>query len=259
MRRALARSITFTLALVCGGALGGRPAPAQAAPLEEPAAAPAPTPPPAVAAATSRPTVEYALGTRLRGVFVPTWFLEAFMQHAHPLNSIAWGAEFTRRKGNLDIVVALDVGWYGHIAPANWTGSDKDLGFPLDTYWTEFSKLVFTSIDVNWIWHYDFTEWIALRYGGGVGLGFVSGNIYRGLSGPPSGCTKATVDDLTVCNRSYLGAPARFAEDLSSYRVLPVVSVLLGLRFRVHRHAVITLEGGFHDAFFFGGGGQYIF
>jgi hypothetical protein len=211
-----------------------------------------------VAAAPAK-TVTYAVGTRLRGIFVPAWFIEAFTRHAHGLSSFSWGADFTRRKGSLDIVAGLDVGWYGNIPAANWTGND-DSGYAGDTYWTEFNKFVFTSLDVNFIWNHDLLPWLTFRAGGGIGIGFLSGDYYKSQSGPT--CTAANLDsDHDACGPYYLGAnnPPKQAEDLSSYRVLPVVSALLGFRFNLHRHFVATLDGGFHNAFYVGAGGQYVF
>jgi hypothetical protein len=184
---------------------------------------------------------------------VPAWFLEAFMTHAHSLNSFTWGADFTRRKGSLDMVIGLDVGWYGNFKNANWTGNDES-SYPGDTYWTEFTKFVFTSIDINWIWNHDFTEWLAFRAGGGVGIGFLGGNYYKTQSGPA--CSAANIDrDLTQCGP----IATRKKEDLKYYRVLPVVSALLGFRFKLHRHFVATVEGGFHNGFVAGASGQYVF
>jgi len=257
MTRGLGRILVVVVSIGCASVAGAQPAePAAAAPSGAAGEAAPPEPAPAAAAAPAQtPEVLWAAGTRLRGIFVPAWFLEAFMDHAHALNSVAWGLEFTRRKGNLDIVFSLDVGWYGAIDDANWTGTD---GFPSDTYWTQFRSFVFTSLDVSLIWHYDFIDWLALRYGGGIGLGFLSGSMNRQLSGPA--CTSANVDsNRSQCGPGFAGGPAGFGEDLSSYRVLPVVAVLLGLRFKLHRHAVVTVDGGFHNAFFFGAGGQYVF
>ena len=255
----------FAVAFLSSAVAAAQPAPTEATP--PPSGAPAATPdtpetppaPPTVAAATAAPAVTYAVGTRLRGLFVPAWFLEAFMKHAHSLNSFMWGVDFTRRKGSLDIVVGVDVGWYGNFKDANWTGNDES-GIPGDTYWTEFRKFIFTSIDINWLWHHDFNAWLAFRAGGGVGIGFLGGNYYKSKSG--MNCTEATIDSSPLqCGPFYNGPnnPPREKEDLKYYRVLPVVSAIIGFRFKVHRHFVASVEGGFHNGFFFGGSGQYVF
>ena len=221
----------------------------------EPGAPPtAPPVAPAATATTPAPTgVTWAVGTRLRGLFVPSWFLEAFMTHAHSLNSFTWGADFTRRKGNLDMVVGMDVGWYGNFKDANWTGNDAS-SYAGDTYWTHFKGFVFTSFDINWFWNQPLTEWLAFRAGGGVGIGFLAGDYYKTLS---SGCSAANVDNKTQC---YPAAGTRTKkEDLKYYRVLPVVSALLGFRFNLHRHFVATVEGGFHNGFVAGASAQYVF
>jgi hypothetical protein len=220
-----------------------------------PGAAPTapPTAPPAAGAAATPTGVTYAVGTRVRGLFVPAWFLEAFMTHAHSLNSFSWGVDFTRRKGNLDMVIGMDVGWYGNFKPANWTGNDES-SYPGDTYWTEFKGFVFTSFDINWMWNQPLTEWLAFRAGGGVGIGFLAGDYYKTQS---SGCTAANVDDKRQCYPA--PGTARKKEDLKYYRVLPVVSALLGFRFNLHRHFMATVEGGFHNGFVVGASGQYVF
>jgi hypothetical protein len=228
--------------------------PAGAAAAAEPGAPPAAPPAAPAAAGTAAPTgVTYAVGTRLRGLFVPAWFLQAFMTHAHPLNSFSWGVDFTRRKGNLDMVIGMDVGWYGNFKKANWTGNDES-SYPGDTYWTEFKGFVFTSFDINWMWNQPLTEWLAFRAGGGVGIGFLAGDYYKTQSGP--NCTAANVDrDLSQCGP--IGT--RKKEDLKYYRVLPVVSALLGFRFNLHRHFMATVEGGFHNGFVAGASAQYVF
>jgi hypothetical protein len=214
----------------------------------------APPAPAAAVAAPAAPAVSYAVGTRLRGIFVPAWFLEAFMHHAHGLSSISWGADFTRRKGNLDLVFGLDFGWYGNLPDANWTGTGS---FADDTYYTQFRNFVTTQLTVGLMWHHDFTDWLSLRYGGGIGLMFLTGDMYRQLSGPS--CSGATVDNQAQCHPGFNGAFPRFAEDLSSYRVLPVVAAEVGLRFKLHPHAYVIVDGGFQNAFFFGASGQYVF
>ena len=211
---------------------------------------------PAAVATTPAPTaVNWAVGTRLRGLFVPNWFLEAFMTHAHSLNSFTWGADFTRRKGNLDMVVGMDVGWYGNFRDANWTGNDSS-SYAGDTYWTHFKGFVFTSFDINWFWNQPLTDWLAFRAGGGVGIGFLAGEYYKHLSGPS--CSAANIDSDRANCGPLPTAPTK-KEDLKYYRVLPVVSALLGFRFNLHRHFVATVEGGFHNGFVAGAGAQYVF
>ena len=221
----------------------------------EPGAAPAAPPAAPAAVATGPNAVNWAVGTRLRGLFVPAWFLQAFMTHAHSLNSFMWGVDVTRRKGNLDMVIGMDVGWYGNFKDANWTGNDAS-SYAGDTYWTHFKTFVFTSFDINWIWNQPLTNWLAFRAGGGVGIGFLAGDYYKQLSGPS--CTATNIDkDKNACG-PLPTAPVK-KENLDYYRVLPVVSALLGFRFTLHRNFVATVEGGFHNGFVAGAGAQSVF
>ncbi len=254
MRQILAGVVTAVILLAAGSATAQAGAQGEVPPAAgEPGAAP-PAPLVAPTAPAAAPTeVKWAVGSRLRGLFVPKWFLEAFMTHAHSLNSFSWGVDATRRKGNLDMVIGMDVGWYGNFKDANWTGNDES-SYPGDTYWTHFKTFVFTSFDINWFYNQPLTNWLAFRAGGGVGIGFLAGDYYKTQS---SGCTAANVDNKSQCY-PLAGTPTK-KEDLKYYRVLPVVSALLGFRFTLHRNFVAIVDGGFHNGFVVGASGQYVF
>ena len=258
------KSVTGFLAasiLLWAAAAAAQPAETDAVPppggaAAEPGAAPAAPPVAPEAGSTAAPSaVNWAVGTRLRGLFVPNWFLQAFMTHAHSLNSFSWGVDVTRRKGNLDMVIGMDVGWYGNFKDANWTGNDAS-SYAGDTYWTHFKTFAFTSFDINWFWNQPLTDWLAFRAGGGVGLGFLAGDYYKHLSGP--NCSAANIDSDRANCGPLPTAPTK-KEDLKYYRVLPVVSALLGFRFKLHRNFVAIVDGGFHNGFVAGGSAQYVF
>ena len=167
------------------------------APDQEPPPGPPPepgAPPAAVPAAPAKvreveggppKAIDWALGARLRGLFVPASFLEAFMTHAHSLNSFSVGLDATRRKGNLDMVIGMDVGWYGNFKDANWTNEEPYDG---NTYLLHFKNFTFISFDINWFYNWPLTSWLAIRAGGGIGVGFLGGDYYKTQAGvPPSG------------------------------------------------------------------------
>jgi hypothetical protein len=130
------------------------------------------------------------------------------------------------------------------------------------------------------VWHTFINDWFGMHYGAGLGLGLVTGKVLRTSN---SNCTGANAGDFTQCKplnipcspagcsdaalAGTMGSgvddptdPHRFAEP-SIPPALPIVNVVLGVDFRLPRVRgwEAKLEGGFYDAFFFGGGVGYTF
>jgi hypothetical protein len=249
---------------------GGKPG-------EEPAPAGAPTPgePPAPPAATASgaPKVTYGAGMHLRGLFVPTWFLGMFLDASTPLNSVALGGEFVRRKGNFDIVASMNFGFYSP-ENGNYLGNGKNPA--IDTDYIEFRNLNLLAFDVAFIGHHYFLPWLSLVYGAGLGFGIVLGDIMRVSNGPQ--CTAENVSDINKCypvgidlnNRDKWlsdhtctgpdspGAPCQYREP-DVWPVVPIVHLLLGVNFKINEQFSVRVDGGFHDAFYFGAAGHYFF
>ena len=246
-------------------------------PGEEPTPAGAPTPgePPAPPAATvtGAPKVSYGAGMHLRGLFVPTWFLNMFLDASTPLNSVALGGEFVRRKGDFDIVASMNFGFYSP-ENGNYLGNGKNPA--IDTDYIEFRGLNLLAFDVAFIGHHYFLPWLSMIYGAGLGFGIVLGDIYRISNGPQ--CTHENVSGTGECypvgmdlnNRdSWLsnhtcagpdspGAPCQYKEP-DVWPVVPIVHLLLGVNFKINEQFSVRVDGGFHNAFYFGAAGHYFF
>lgn len=227
-------------------------------------------------------SVLYGAGFQVRGVFVPSWFLNAFLNASTPLNSVAIGGEFIRRKGNFDIVASINFGFY---SPRDGNYMGKNKSYAEDVDYIQFRNLNLLAFDVAFIWHHDFTKWLSLVYGAGLGIGVVLGDIYR-ISN--TNCTPENVNDATQCfpgeasnldasrsawlaNREkYLtdhtgskddDAPGhpRLWRESGKWPVVPVVHLLLGVNFKITDHISVRVDGGFHNAFYCGATGQYFF
>ena len=142
------------------------------------------------------------------------------------------------------------------------------------------------SADVSLIGHWNLASWFELRFGAGLGVGYVFGDIYQITNN--SGCTAANAGDSTNCYPTKIGPitqtnadtlskleNARCSPDFTdggrdtaqnpcyrktdtypfSVRVVPVLNVMLGMRFRLQRHVYLHLDGGFRLAGFYAGGG----
>ena len=238
-----------------------------------PAAQPAGEPPaPPAATVAAQPKVSYGAGMHLRGIFVPTWFLGMFLDASTPLNSVALGGEFVRRKGNFDIVASMNFGFYSP-DDGNYLGNGKNPG--IDTDYIQFRNLNLLAFDVAFIGHHYFLPWLSLVYGAGLGFGIVLGEVLR-ISN--SGCTHDNVSDIDSCypvgmdlsdRDGWLaehtcsgpdspGAPCQYKED-DVWPVLPIVHVLLGVNFKINEQFSVRVDGGFHNAFYFGAAGHYFF
>jgi hypothetical protein len=218
----------------------------------------------------------YALGARVRGIFVPGSFLAPYLQAYTSMESVSLGIEFIYRKPAFDVVASLD---FGFMSPhdGNYLANDHDPS--LDTHYVQFRNLNFLSTDVSIIGHHSFLPWLELRYGAGLGLGLVLGDILITNNGTQ--CTAKNAADTRACypagiplnqpdTEAKLKATERpgatdVAQDphrhLSQDKppVMGVLNVLVGVSFRVHPHVSVQVEGGFRDAMFVGAGLHYWF
>ena len=239
-----------------------------------------PVPPGGVPPAT-KPNLElpskYALGVRVRGIFVPGSFLKPYLKAYTQMNSASVGLEFIYRKPSYDVVTSLDFS-YLNVDDGNYLANGHDAS--LDTHYTEFRNLSFLSIDVSVIGHHSWAAapWFELRYGAGLGLGAVLGDVLLTNDGPQ--CTDANASNIALCHPIGVDLTSKNKEQqlkategpgtdtaqtphrhVSADKppVMGVLNVLVGFMFHVHKHASVQVEVGFRDAMFVGVGGHYWF
>jgi hypothetical protein len=223
--------------------------------------------------------VLYAVGLRVRYLTVPGWLLAPFLDQHTSLNSASLAGEFVRRKGNLDITVSLDLGFYSP-TDGNYLGSGKNPN--LDTHYVQFRNLDFLSLDVSFYWVHDFLPWLALTLGGGVGIGIVFGDVFV-VNNSQTVCNAANAGDPNSCYPVGPAGPVKptdpqFQQKLEALKsgndtaqspnyhsssdkppVMVVVNFAIGLRFKVHRHFAVNVGGGFRDGWVLGAGPEYVF
>jgi hypothetical protein len=215
--------------------------------------------------------VRYGFGARMRLTSVPSWMLDIFTRENVPLTSYAVGIEFFRRASSFDLVLGLG---YHALSPAdgNWLGKGNPADF--DTDFVQFRGFGMVSFDAAFVLHTDFSEYVGLLYGGGVGIGVITGEMLRTSSGSP-GCAQAPGDesrcfpiicDSSGCDEQVLKQseggtamdtttdPHRFTETRVP-AVVPIVNILTGVYFRVPSLPGLEarLEGGFFFPYFFAG------
>lgn len=202
-------------------------------------------------------SVSWGLGARVRYVTMPTWLQNLFVQHSMPMNSAGFGLEAVRRKGNFDIVFGLE---YETIAPQE--GYYLDNGYssgPItaaDLDYVTFDGLALIGLDVNFLWHAEINPMFSIRYGGGLGVGIVLGDVLQETAECPSGPPISELDDPNTTLCTHDGVPVVSADVPPA---VPIVNILLGLRIKITEEINLNIEGGFRDMLFLGGGVNYFF
>ncbi len=226
---------------------------------------------------------KHQLGARIRYIFVTHAMLSPYFNAntGTQLNSFSVGIEYVYRppQKHWDVVTSLDFSWLP-VDDGNFLGAGHDPS--LDTHYTQFRNLSFISADVSIIGWHKFLPWLELRYGGGLGIGYVPGDVLLTNNGPM--CNSANAADSTQCYPLGIGAingkPTEAQEqalqasmgggtdtNTTPHRhvsgdkppVMGVVNILVGLRFYPTKHMAVNWEIGFRDAMFTGLSAHYLF
>ena len=166
----------------------------------------------------------------------------------------SFGLELIRRKGEVDLKLGF--------AFEDYTGADGDgdqflqTGDPVDD--TEFIKnsLQIISMDINVVGSTKITDWWHLLYGAGIGVGIVRGDLKRtdtfdqnGNRAPCSGVG----DPIANC------LEFEVVED-SVPPAIPVLNMLLGMRFDFSKNVALRVEGGLRTlSVYTGAGFDFVF
>ena len=228
---------------------------------------------------------KYELGARARAIFITPTMIGAVAGTNSSMNSLAIGTEFVVRHKYYDVVTSLDFSFID-ISDGNFLGNGRDPS--QDThYWQfgNFGQLSFISADVSIIGHTALGKYVELRYGAGVGLGGFVGQIKVINNGRQ--CTAANYKDGSQCYpyspqagvNIPLGQPNSEAKLAATEKpgaidladdphrhvstdvppAVPVLNVVLGLRFKLHKRVAMDVEGGFRDMMFLGMGLRALF
>lgn len=200
-------------------------------------------PTPAVAEDPNKPA--FGVGLRLRQTFIPKSIIEAFVERAEGgFSNFGIGIEGIRRRGDLEISFGIE---YESLSGTDGIWIDNDGAADL----LEYEDFAWITGDFTFVWHTKLHELVALRYGGGAGLGVLLGDVlqtdYVCLGEGVGNCTQDP-----------------FAEDVRAPQdkippVFPVVNILAGLQIRPNKNIAINVEGGMRTVFYFGSTVAYFF
>lgn len=192
-------------------------------------------------------------GLRIRQVFVPRGLIELFVERAEGgSNQTGLGLEVIRRKGNFEVQFGLewdnifiDSGFWidkGEMIPTN----EADLVEFSDEGYFAWGSFGWLTAEVTFINHSPIIDQLAIRYGGGAGIGIVKGEVTK----RDAICTSSDTESCTPYS-------AETAYDIPP--VMLVVNAIIGVQIKPIENVFINVEGGIRTFPFVGitGGGFF--
>jgi len=265
----------FALSTLCLGGLGGlissafAGGSAWAGPALDDDKAKEHTPPPEAASADEVVNpVEYGVGIRARSVWVPKAILELFVDRsAGGAQNYGFGVDLTRRRGTTELQLGFEyervnVGQGVWINKGDNVASGDEADFVLGPD-ASGHQLSWFTVEFTFLNHAEINKTFAVRYGGGLGLGIVLGELdhYNIIcaagttnEGPEPGCVPPRFGGQGTYSE---GSEVQVAYNLPP--VFPVVNAIVGLQIRPTENVTINVEGGIRTLPFFGVSGSVFF
>jgi hypothetical protein len=216
--------------------------------------------------------VQYGFDVRLRSVHIPQWMIELGTERAAGgVGSTGFGADFIRKRGNFEFLLGFE---FEHLNPAEGVYINSGDKVPVDT--ADYilgpdkahSQLGWFSLEFTFINNKPINKHLAFRYGGGAGLGILTGSLYRWdtqcsagatNSNPVPGCVPVQEGGQGITLDDDNGAPETKPAKYGLPPVFPVLTALIGLQIRPVDKVVINLEAGIRTIPFFGMSAGYFF
>ncbi len=198
------------------------------------------------------PKADWGVGIRLRNVFIPEGLIEFFVEDAPGgISHFGFGLEGVRRKGDLEMSFGIE---YESLNGDDGLWLDKGDSIPNDEVdKVQFENFGWITFDATFVWHTRLHKMFALRYGAGIGLGVIRGDVLRTdyicpgteLSEPP-------------CIQKPGAEHIRDPEDKIP-PVFPVLNALIGVQFRPVDKVSINAEVGLRTVVYYGLTGTFFF
>ncbi|MBA3395328.1 MAG: hypothetical protein H0T89_21950 [Deltaproteobacteria bacterium] len=217
--------------------------------------------------ASSTP-IEYGIGLRLRAVRIPKGLLELVMERAPgPVKSHGIGVELSRRRGDLELQLGAE---FEYLQPAEgvYIESNADVAagdeadFILSPKHNGQRKLGWFTVEFTFLNHAAITDYLAIRYGAGLGIGIVTGELGR-YDVICNGATNRSPEPGCVPPGPPFDGAGTYSDDggtiapgtIATYDlppVFPVVNAIVGLQLKPFKKMTINVEGGIRTVPFFG-------
>ena len=193
--------------------------------------------------------VRHGIGLRLRYVFVPKGLIQLFMEEAAGgMGNPGYGIEYIRRKKNFEISVGIEYdklsGTEGYYVESGGSATQ-----PGTVDFVEFDNLAWITLDASFVYHHALSSLVSLRYGGGIGLSYVSGEVIKTDANCGGTTTASCSKDLNP------GGDLNTKQDF--LRFPPVFNLIGGVQITPVRNVAINIELGMRTVFYTGITVQY--
>jgi hypothetical protein len=201
---------------------------------------------------------EYGVDLRLRHVMIPTGMLELFVDRAAGgASNNGIGVDLVRRRGNVELQLGFE---FEHVQPGSgvWINKGDNVAGGDEADYILSSKMAGTSlgwftVEFTFLNHAKITDKVWFRYGGGAGIGFVTGELQK----YDVICNGATNDNPEPgCKPSVIGGTGTDADGVPAKYdlppVFPVVNAIIGVQIRPTKKSVVNIEGGIRTMPFIG-------
>ena len=187
---------------------------------------------------------DYYLGVRYRGLLIPKFALDWFMDGGKTVYVNGVGPEFSIRSGSAEYKLSAWVSFYD-MDPAAIKGHQNE-----EEAWeiieSDIKSLYLTA---DFLWHQPLTEGLDFSYGGGAGIGFIFGPLYRTQAYLVEGGSPGNPEDYRPCEA--VGAPSEvYCDDANAHypgfseaswgdggakpSLFPWLAAQVGLRYQPH-------------------------
>ena len=216
--------------------------------------------------------VEYGVGVRLRSVWLPRSVLQLFVTRAAAgAHNYGVGVDLSRRRGTTELQLGVE---FEHINVGQgvWInkgdnvamGDEADYVLGPDSSTGSGNQFGWFTLEFSFFNHAEITPWLSVRYGAGLGLGVLIGELdhYNIICAP--GATNTSPEPGCVPPRFQgTGMYSEGVETLVKYDlgtpVFPVVNAVIGLQLKPTDHTTINLEGGIRTLPFVGVSSSFFF
>lgn len=188
-------------------------------------------------------SVTYGVGVRFRGLFVPQRVFERFADVAPSgMQQPEIGLELIRRRGPFEASVGIAWARLG-TKEGIWLTDFQDLDDRPSL--VEYDHFAWISTDVNAVWKYALDPNVSLRYGLGVGLGFLLGDVLETDYMCPT--SRYAVEE---CRPS--SDPVDVRKPVNLPPLVPLTNALVGVQYAPTKSLSINLDSGLHTTIFVG-------
>lgn len=207
--------------------------------------------------------IQYGVGVRARSVWIPRSILELFVERAAGgAHNYGFGVDLTRRRGSLELQLGFE---YENVTVGEgvWIKKGEDVATAVNdesdyilSPKSSGNHLSWFTVEFTFLNHTEISKLIAIRYGGGLGIGIVLGELDYYNIDCADGATNEMPEPGCVPGRFGGGGTHTDQEgQVNAYDlppVFPVVNAIVGVQFRPTEQLVINVEGGIRTLPFVG-------